>query len=77
LNAATAAGYKFGAAMGKSSLYKTLSKWFQGHQITDKEVEEESRVVYSGKNVRISEVPTLEEEETWVAEQILSELIEK
>lgn len=71
---ATAAAYKFGASAGKSNLYKTLSKWFQGHQITDKEVEEESRVVYAGKVVRISEVPTLEEEDEWVAEQIVAEL---
>ncbi|GEM_PF-5438129 len=71
---ATAAGYKFGASVGKSNLYKSLSKWFQGHQITDKEVEEESRVVYAGQNVRISGIPTLEEEDAWVAEQIVAEL---
>ncbi len=71
---ATAAGYKFGASVGKSNLYKTLSKWFQGHQITDKEVVEESRVVYAGENVRISEIPTQAEEDEWVAERIVAEL---
>lgn len=65
---ASAAGYKFGARMGKSNLYKALSRWFQGHEITDKEVEEESRVIYSGKLVRIGEVPSIEEEEAWLAD---------
>lgn len=65
---ATVAGYTFGASVGKSNLYKALSRWFQGHEITDKEVEEESRVVYSGRNVRISEIPPVEEEDAWVEE---------
>lgn len=71
---ATAAAYKFGAAAGKSDLYRSISKWFQGHTITDEEVEKESRVVYAGRNVRISDVPIVEEEDAWVEEAILAEL---
>lgn len=71
---ATVAGYKFGAQMGKSKVYQALTQWFQGEKLTDKEVEEESRVVFDGQNVRITDVPTKESEDAWAMEAILGEL---